>query len=505
MNVLIRGIAVPAMVTLAAWSPVAAAGALSAALGPQDGTGSGNVGGASSDTLRVTLARAEALALEGNASLAALRERAGAAEARARGARAMLLPTLGADAGFVRSDDPVAAFGSRLRQGLFTERDFAVDRLNDPGSVNDWAAGAGVSWAGADAAVWAGRDAAAAAARAQALQVERGRDQIVFRTRFLFWEAVGALGRLEAARASEVAAQATLDLIQRRRQEGLLTDADVLQAMAALAGARAGRVQAERAGADSRSQLALTMGMEGLAVPVLDGDADARAAEAMRVGAHAAGPHGDDAPIAERADLRASLQGVRAFEAGSRQARAARLPRGEVFARLDTHAPRALDGMEPSVTVGVLISMPLFTGGRIGAAQDEAEAMERAARLEHEDRVRAARAEVESARRGVVAAFGALDASRAALNAAEEAHRLLSRRLEEGLATTAELLQVEARASGFRTGVADAEAALQQAVAALELAVGGGAAGAAGGTGPAGGAAAPGARTPSPEPPSDDA
>ena len=72
------------------------------------------------------------------------------AEAAARGASAVgadRWPTLALSAGGVYSDDPVAVFGTRLRQQRFTQDDFDVGALNDPGPLGDWNAGLQARWA----------------------------------------------------------------------------------------------------------------------------------------------------------------------------------------------------------------------------------------------------------------------------------------------------------------------------------------------------------------------
>ncbi|HEY9016230.1 MAG TPA: hypothetical protein VIM84_14350, partial [Gemmatimonadales bacterium] len=60
-----------------------------------------------------------------------------AREADALGAAAAFLPTLSVELGAARMDDPVAAFGTRLRQGRFRQADFALDALNFPDPIGD--------------------------------------------------------------------------------------------------------------------------------------------------------------------------------------------------------------------------------------------------------------------------------------------------------------------------------------------------------------------------------
>ncbi|RMH18775.1 MAG: hypothetical protein D6701_05795, partial [Gemmatimonadetes bacterium] len=92
---------------------------------------------------------------------------------------------------------------------------------------------------------------------------------------------------------------------------------------------------------------------------------------------------------------------------------------------------------------------------------------------EVDEATRRAAAERAEAERAVAAAREALDAQAAAYRAADEAQRLVARRFAEGLATTLDLLQAQARAAAFRTAWVDARAELAVARARLAFARGG--------------------------------
>jgi outer membrane protein TolC len=181
----------------------------------------------------------------------------------------------------------------------------------------------------------------------------------------------------------------------------------------------------------------------------------------------------EESPERPRSDLSSSLESVARAGDDVRRARAARLPTLEAFARVATHAPDLLGGREADVTVGVQVSVPLFMGGALASRADEARALERAARLEHDHRVLAARAQLREALRAVDAAARGARAADLARVAADEAHRLVRRRYQEGMATTVELLQAEARAAEYRTLSVDARVGYHQALAALTFVRGG--------------------------------
>jgi outer membrane protein TolC len=78
--------------------------------------------------------------------------RAGDQEAKSAAtiARTQLLPHLNFTEDISRGDDPVYAFGTRLRQGQFTQSDFALDALNHPQSIGNFATRFSGSWTAFD-------------------------------------------------------------------------------------------------------------------------------------------------------------------------------------------------------------------------------------------------------------------------------------------------------------------------------------------------------------------
>src|ERR1035441_7579129 len=68
------------------------------------------------------------------------------AKSAATMARTQLLPHLNFTEDISRGDDPVYAFGTRLRQGQFTQSDFALDALNHPQPIGNFSTRFSGSW-----------------------------------------------------------------------------------------------------------------------------------------------------------------------------------------------------------------------------------------------------------------------------------------------------------------------------------------------------------------------
>ena len=418
----------------------------------------------SAERVPITLDAAVATALDANPSHRIAGARTAIARAEARAGAAPLLPVVEAGAGYARSVDPVFAFGTKLRQERFGEPDFAVDALNRPDPINDWTMDVGLRWNLLDPTAWAGRSAAGSRAEAAGWEERWSRQRTTFATRALYFAAVGADAALTVAEAEEAAARSTRELFRRRREAGLLTDADLLSAEAELRRAEARLVAARRDRDRAREELALQLGWDVDRVPV---PVDTLGAPAPL----------DETPgelpaataVTPRADLRALSAAQDAAGADATRAGVSFLPRVEGFAGWQSHADRAFDEDGSDWTVGVALRWTVFSGlGRIAARRQAVEARE-IARIREADAVRTARVQVVQSRRDVAASWAGLEATHAAARAADEARQLMKRRFEEGLATPADLLQAEARAAEARGREVQALVAYNVALARLDL------------------------------------
>ncbi|MDX1623814.1 MAG: TolC family protein [Gemmatimonadota bacterium] len=402
----------------------------------------------------LTLEQAVAAAREGSVDLAVAEVERSIAAAEARKASAFLWPRVDLGSGVVRSVDPVFAFGTRLRQARFGQADLALDALNDPDPITDWSATADVAWGALDPARWAGWSAARHRARSAGWGTIRTREATELRARSLYWSAVRAAARLEAAGASEEAARETLELFRARQERGLLTDADRLRAEAELDAARARRVDAARARREARRRLGVLLGWESGVLPV--------PTDTLTVPAGYAPGEFDPA---ERADLRSMAAALEAREARVRQATFSFLPAIDAFGQAVSHGADVLESDGSDWTVGLQLRWTAFAGFGRWAERSRVSSAERIARLRYEHAVRQARADIEIADRAVTAAAETVEAALAARRAAVTAADLMRRRFEEGLATASDLLQAEARKAEMRTRAVDALAGYRLAEA----------------------------------------
>ena len=392
---------------------------------------------------------------------------ADAEQARALAPLSGILPTLRLETGFMRTTDPLGAFGTSLGQRELTMASFDPARLNHPAPIDTWRSGAVAEVPLVNADAWLGRRAArraAAASEARLTWTRRGTRVDVIEA---YYGAVLSVEKVATLDAASRAAHAHVQQAQAMVREGLVTKSDAL-----LASVRAGEVDAQLAearGAASTARIALAvlLGDPNLAAstlpPTLPGS---DAIRAVAVG------DTSDLPMADRADVDAAEAGLEAARTDVRRARSTLLPRINAFGRYDWNdAGRAFGGDE-SWTVGVMSSWTVFGGageiadirganGRADAAQAGAEAARASAELE---RKQTRTLLMVALQRLAIAEQGAMQGA--------EAHRLVEKRYRGGLATVAELLDAQATETGSALALSHARYGVIAAVAERRQALG---------------------------------
>lgn len=409
-------------------------------------------------TRPLTLAEAVSEALAGNPELNIALARADMAGAEGKKAASPLWPWVDVGTGYTRSVDPVFVFGTKLRQGTFGPGDLDFEVLNNPDAIGDWSAYASIRWSLLDPGIWAGRSSAKRQAEAAAWSAVRAREATVLMAHLHYYRALAAGAQLAAARTAVEAREATRDLLRRRNERGLLTDADLLQAEAELAAALAQEVEAERGRLDALQDLGRHLGWSPDTLPLPVG----LLPEPVLVEDKRFDPQ-------QRADVRARGAAVEAAEAARTRASLAYIPAVDVFGQYRTHSTDAFSFDANNWTVGVALRWGIFNGFGRAADLEQARLRRRVARIEYDKALRDAASELDQTERAVRSARRQIEATRAAEAAAERGRELMRRRFEEGLATAADLLQAESRATAMRERAITALANYHMAVAQLEF------------------------------------
>ena len=406
-------------------------------------------------TLRDALARAAAGAVPNRVARA---ERDAASAARI-GAWRTILPTLRVDAGFVRTSDPVGAFGTSLRQQRITAADFDPARLNFPAPSNNFTGALVIEQPVFMLDGWL-------AARAAARASEGARRSAEWTTLTTQGEVINAwFGVILAAErantmtAATRAAQAHVRQADAMLEAGLVTKSDVL-----LAAARAGdlevvRLDAARDSILARRHLALLLGDGAPGLPEVLGTfpADSVVEQLARdVAALESRP---------RADVQGAQASVATANANADRARATMVPRVMSFVRRDLNSTDRPFAGSSNWSVGVMASWSLFSGAselgdqRVAAARSAGAAGQLSGALAN------ANLDLERTSLSLQSALARLAIARTTAQQAEEAHRIVTRKYEGGLATVVELLDAAVAETQARLGLSAARHSLITSVA----------------------------------------
>jgi len=390
--------------------------------------------------------------------------------ARARLPLKALLPSARIETGVIRTTDPIAAFGTTLRQRRVTPEAFNPALLNNPDAITNVQGGVvlEVPLLNADAvagirAARAGADAASAASDWTTINTRAN----VVRA---FYGAVYATEASTTLQQASVAAEAATRQVEAMVRQGLVTRADALQAEVRAADV-ASQLFAARDGAlTATRQLGVLLGRsnsESILLPAsLPTNASVRAIAVRDTLA------GADTRVGTRADARAARAGLVAATADKSRAVSTLLPRLNSFARYDWNAASVPFSGRKNWTVGLMASWSLFSGGSELADVAAATARVAGARAGEDAVLAQGRMEADAARRGIIVGLQRLDLAERAAGASREAYRLVDKRYAGGLATIAELLSAESSATTAALGQATARYALIDAMTTYRRAIG---------------------------------
>jgi outer membrane protein TolC len=359
-----------------------------------------------------------------------------AAGAAVSGARAQLLPQLNFTEDISRGNDPVYAFGMRLRQQQFTQADFALDALNRPAAIGNFSSRLTAWWLGFDSFKTEREIRGARLMSASAASSAKAVDQqIVLQVVRAYQSVLYARREAEVARHEQETAEALLTSVDDRVKAGLAVESDRMSAQVNLAARKEELIAAEGDVEIAWAELRTAMGAEEL-----------QPTELKPMEAHVFPQTQLEEELAlagkMRPDLTAMGQAQQAQGASVSAARSAFGPRVSAYGNWEEDRG-SLTGTGGSNWVGGMqISVDLLPiGKRAGLARENAAKLKIDAQLAQSRQN--VRLEVSRAHIQQKTAELSLEAARAAMDQAAESLRILKNRYGAGLATMTDLLRAE--------------------------------------------------------------
>ncbi|GMQ99321.1 MAG: hypothetical protein BMS9Abin18_0138 [Zetaproteobacteria bacterium] len=415
--------------------------------------------------LSLTLTDAVMMALDKNRGLMASGKYAEVAQAHADALTGRLLPIISASYSASRTDSPINVFGSKLLQKRFSASDFAITRLNNPDTINNYHTDISVTvpvYQGG--ALWAGKRAGTENAAVARWQYQADLQATILRVVETFAQLKQAIAQRESSAQALKAARSHLVNTQALERRGIAIASDVMDVRAHALEAEVVLQSADHQVAAMRDRLRLLLGI-GPQTPLMATGNPGLTLPARNIT--------DWLENAEqnRPELKEEKHRLEAAHAGVDAARAPFRPsialQGVQEWNSSTASPR-----NGNITLAAELRFNFFSGGSDRARLQAAEAEKEALQLTLAEMGQRVRNEVQAAWRNLEEAKTRIVASEQVLQQSLESLRIRKLREQQGLERTSDVLDTQSHADHARAKAIRARYALIIAKARLLAAAG---------------------------------
>ena len=384
----------------------------------------------------LTLRQAIDRALGQNPQAAVARADGQEAKAAASLARTQLLPQLNFTEDISRGNDPVYVFGTRLRQRQFTQADFALNSLNFPQPIGNFATRFSGSWTAFDSFKTqreihrADLFSQSASSSAKAIN-----QQIVMRVVTAYQAVLYAQREIDVAQHEQETSEALLNSVEDHVKAGLAVESDRMSALV-----NGSARKQELIAAQGDLELAWAELREAMGVP------DLEASELKPIEPHTFPQQPLEEEIAtaiqKRPDLTALGQAQSAQGSALGAAKSNFGPRVSAYGNWEEDRTSFAGSGGNNWVAGVQLSIDILPMGKRAQLARESAAKQKidaqvAVSQQH------VRLEVSQAHIHRQTALLSLETARAAMDQATESLRILKNRYNAGLATITDLLRAE--------------------------------------------------------------
>ena len=389
------------------------------------------------ETGTLTLADAVAIALRQNPDLSAAQAETAQAHAGMGQAQAAFLPQFTFTENATVGDDPVYAFGTRLRQGRFTSADFALPALNAPGAIGNFMTRAEGQWNVFDSFGSVARlhQARSMHQAAQHALTEADQD-VIAQVMNAYYAWLLADKQVDLAQQAAATAQALAQSSEARVEAGTAVDADALAARVNLEMRQQEAIRARSQVQIARAQMEMALGAQ-----LAPGQQPAETLTEQRLPAD--GLEQDEArALQQRASLRAAAAQLDAQRSGLHSAKSAFGPHLNLYGSYEADNPNLTQGGSTNWMTGAELRVDIFSRSQYAALAD-AQARVSLAQAQMRSAQNQVRLQVSRAYYEQDAARQMLDVARAAIAQSQESLRITRDRYDAGLATMTDLLRAE--------------------------------------------------------------
>ena len=390
-----------------------------------------------------------------------------AASAGVREARAPMLPKITFAENFTAGNNPVFVFGTKLNQQVFTAQDFALNQLNHPLPIGNYASRFLGQWKLFDSMQsWKALDRAKYLNFASNEQLNRTDQELVYQTVQAYYGVLLAQKQVQVADDAVKTVEAIQHDSRARVESGLAIDSDLLSAQVQASARQQELIERQNELALAQTRLALAMGAAA--------DMAYQPKEALEERTFPANDINqlERTALEKRPDLKRSQWERSAQDKSVAMAKAAFGPRLNGFASWEEDSHSVGWTGANNWVAGAELQFDLFAGGSKRAALARERAMQERVAAGHAGFQDAVRLEVRSAYYQFNAAQQQVKVARSAIAQADESLRINQNRYEGGLSTVTALLQVEEAAHRAKADYWQAVYRTYAGYARVELATG---------------------------------
>lgn len=381
-------------------------------------------------TVDAAVARATSANPAVRASAAAERE----AQARLSQAGAGRLPTADFTETWQRGNQPVFVFSSLLAQRQFAASNFGIDALNHPSALTNYRSAVTVEAPLYDPTTRAVVRSATLGVDVAGVQRDGVERDVAASVVAAYGAVVNAVATGRVVAASLDSAKADIALAEQRRDQGVATEADVLQMRLHVAATRERQIRTAADESIARARLNQLLGADLDEVFIVDEPVDAAASSSPPL------TQLETSAVSARAEVRLATLNQALADSTLQAARAAFLPTVSAMAAWEGNGGQ-WNARASGWTVWAVARVNLFRGFADSARLAEARALQQRRQIEREQIETAVRVDVREAQARLDAARAMADVAEAAVAQAVESHRIVRDRYEGGLADITALLR----------------------------------------------------------------
>lgn len=390
-------------------------------------------------TRQLSLSEALSLADENNLNAKSAEARMEAAKAQYRMTNSVFLPGVTASHTGVSTNDPLSSFGFKLKQEIVTMADFNPDKLNDPGSMENFQTKVEVQQPLLNLDGIYARKAAKNQYEALSFQTNRVKHNIKFEVKKAYYMLELAESSVMVLNKSIAVAKEALRLTENNAEQGFAKQADVLEASVRLNERQNQLLEAQNQQQSANDYLGHLL---GLSSGELIETTDSLIQPPVQV-------YIDNSTLnlEGRSDFMAYQKQIEASENMVRSNKMKFIPRVNAFGAVEWNDDSLLGTSANNYMVGASLSWSLFNGYQNAGAIQHANAQLDEARYNYKDYLSQSEIQIKQAMRNMELNFNRIKSNQLAKEQSEESLRIRTNRFKQGLEKTADLLMSEALTS----------------------------------------------------------